>query len=349
MQPLYLAIGLVVLVAVIVDIIWTTLWVDGGSGPLSGRLTTGVWRGLRVLSGDHPKALSIAGPLILTLTLGMWIALLWIGWTFLFAGGDTALVSPQTGEPADWTGHFYYVAYTMFTNGNGDYSPTSGTWEIASSFTTATGMAFVTLGVSYILTVLGAVSEKRAFANSVTGLGERSEAFVRAGWTDEEFRGLDLPIESLADDLSHLADQHKAYPILHYYHSERGKRASAMAVPILDEALTLFRYGIDDNTQLNPTLVENARSSTDSYLDTLETAFVEPADEVPPPPDLDRLREEGIPTVDDAEFGEALEELTERRRNLLGVVRADAWHWPSLEEGESVGQVNDPEDETDPR
>jgi hypothetical protein len=332
MQLLYLAIGIVVLAAVIVDIIWTTLWVDGGSGPLSGRVTTVTWRGLRALSDDHPKALSLAGPLILTFTLAMWIALLWVGWTFLFASGDAALVSPQTGEPADWTGRFYYVAYTMFTNGNGDYSPTAGTWEIASAFTTATGMAFVTLGVSYILTVIGAVSDKRAFANSVTGLGKRSEAFVRVGWTDDEFRGLDLPVESLAADLSQLADQHKAYPILHYYHSERGKRASAMAVPIFDEAMTLFRHGVDGDAQLNPTLVENARASTDSYLDTLETAFIEPAEEVPPSPDLDRLREEGISTVEDGEFDEALEALADRRRKLLGVVRADAWHWPAIDE-----------------
>ncbi|MXV63377.1 two pore domain potassium channel family protein [Natronorubrum sp. JWXQ-INN-674] len=334
MEPLYLAVGIVVLVAVIVDILWTTLWVDGGSGPLSGRLTTWTWRGLRTLSGDHPRALSLAGPLILAFTLAMWIALLWIGWTFLFAGDKTALISPQTGEYADWTGRFYYVAYTMFTNGNGDYSPTTGTWEIASSFTTATGMAFVTLGVSYILTVLGAVSEKRSFASDVTGLGERSEAFVRAGWngTDEEFRGLDLPMESLSTQLSLLADQHKAYPILHYYHSEQPSRASAMAVPIFDEALTLFRHGVDEDAQPNPTLVENARASVDSYLDTLETAFIEPADEVPPPPDLERVRDEEIPTADDDELDEALEELSERRRKLLGVVRADAWYWPSLDE-----------------
>ncbi|ELY58466.1 potassium channel family protein [Natronococcus jeotgali] len=349
MQPLYLAVGTVVLIAVIVDIIWTALWVDGGSGPLSGRLTTAVWRGLRILTRDHPRALSIAGPLILTLTLSMWIALLWLGWTFLFAGGDVALVDSQTGAPADWTGRLYYVAYTMFTNGNGDYSPTTGVWEIASSFTTATGMAFVTLGVSYILTVIGAVSEKRAFANSVTGLGERSEEFVRAGWTDEGFDGLDLPVESLAADLSELADQHKAYPILHYYHSEKGERASAMAVPVFDEAMTLFRYGVDDDVQLDPALVENARSSTDSYLDTLETAFIEPADEVPPRPDLDRLREDDIPTVDDEAFEDALEELTDRRRNLLGVVQADAWHWPPIDDGDSVPRPDDAAEENDSR
>ncbi|WP_137288150.1 potassium channel family protein [Natronorubrum halophilum] len=334
MDALYLLVGLVVLAAVIVDILWTTLWVDGGSGPLSARLTTWTWRGLRAVGGDHPRALSIAGPLILTLTLAMWIALLWFGWTFIFASGEPALVGPHTGEPADWAGRFYYVAYTMFTNGNGDYSPTTGTWEIASSFTTATGMAFVTLGVSYVLTVLGAVSEKRSFASGVTGLGERSEAFVRAGWNgdDEEFRGLDLPLESLSTQLSLLADQHKAYPILHYYHSERGTRASAIAVPILDEALTLFRHGVSADARPNPALVENARSSVDSYLDTLGTAFIDPADEVPPEPELERLREEGIPTVDDEELADALESLTERRRKLLGVVRADAWYWPPIEE-----------------
>ncbi|SIR81348.1 Ion channel [Natronorubrum thiooxidans] len=330
---MYLAVGTVVLVAVVVDILWTTLWVDGGSGPLSARLTTWTWRGLRAMSGDRSKALSIAGPLILALTLAMWIALLWLGWTFLFAGSEIALISTQTGRPADWAGRFYYVAYTMFTSGNGDYTPTTSTWEIASSFTTATGMAFVTLGVSYVLTVLGAVSEKRSFASGVTGLGERSEAFVRAGWNgDEEFRGLDLPLESLSTQLSLLADQHKAYPILHYYHSEQASRASAMAVPIFDEALTIFRHGVADDVQPNPTLVENARSSVDSYLDTLETAFIDPADEVPPRPALDRLQDDNIPTARDDVFDDAVADLSARRRKLLGIARADAWYWPPLEE-----------------
>lgn len=332
MEPLYLALGTALLVAVVVDIIWTTLWVDGGSGPLSRRLTTWTWHGLR-RANDERKLLSTAGPVILTLTLAMWIGLLWLGWTFLFAGGRPALVSTHTGDPASWTGRFYYVAYTMFTNGNGDYTPTSGVWEITSSFTTATGMAFVTLGVSYVLTVLGSVSEKRSFASDVTGLGERSESFVRTGWNEAEgeFGELGLPLESLADDLSLLAEQHKSYPILHYYHSEQPSRASAVAVPILDEALTLLRHGVRDDRP-DPVLVESARSSVDSYLDTLGTAFIEPAEEVPPPPDLDRLREDSIGTVDEAEFAETLSELEERRRKLLGIARADAWEWPPVED-----------------
>ncbi|NUB92553.1 two pore domain potassium channel family protein [Haloterrigena sp. SYSU A558-1] len=334
MEPLYLVVGIVLLIAGFVDILWTTLWVDGGSGPLSGRLTTGVWHALRTVTGEHNKALSLAGPLILTLTLAMWIGVIWIGWTFVFASYPLALVNTHTGGTADWAGRFYYVAYTMFTDGNGDYTPVYGgdVWEIASALTTATGMAFVTLGVSYVLTVLGAVSDKRSFASTVTGLGHRSEALVRTSWDGEDFQGLDLTLETLASDLSTLAEQHKAYPILHYYHSEKDDRASAVAVPIFDDALAIFEYGIPDDRSLDPAIIENGRSSARSYVETLDTAFIDPAEEVPPSPDLDRLREDDIPTVSDEAFADELEELTEHRRHLLGVVRADAWEWPPVEE-----------------
>ncbi|WP_049900208.1 hypothetical protein [Natrinema sp. J7-1] len=334
MNPVSLVVGVAVLGTGIVDIIWTTLWVDGGSGPVSGRLTTGVWKGLRAATGDRNRALSLAGPLILILTLAMWIGLIWIGWTIIFSSEPLAVVTSRTGGPADWWGRFYYVAYTMFTDGNGDYTPVYGgnVWEVASAFTTASGMAFVTLGVSYVLTVLGAVADKRSFASTVTGLGTRSEAVLRTGWNGTDFRGLELTVESLAADLSSLAEQHKSYPILHYYHSEQAERASAVAVPILDEALMLSRYAMPEEAGLDPALVENGRSSARSYLETLDESFIDPAPSVPRAPDLDRLREDDIPTVSDEAFAEALADLTDRRRRLLGVVEADAWEWPPVEE-----------------
>lgn len=58
-------------------------------------------------------------------------------------------------------------------------------------------------------------------------------------------------------------------------------------------------------------------------------AFIQPADRTPPPPDLDRLRDRDIPTVSDETFDDSLDELAERRRNLLATVEADAWHWPA--------------------
>jgi len=332
MSLVYLVVGIAVLVVTIVDILWTTLWVDGGSGPLSSRLTSWLWRGLRQFGSERSRVLSLAGPIILTTTLVVWVAAIWGGWTLVFGSSGASLTNARSGTPVTWIDRIYFVAYTMFTMGNGDFYPADGGFQIAASLTTASGMLFVTMGVSYVLSVLGAVSDKRSFASSVTGLGERSETVVETGWDGEDFEGIHPPLNSLAAGLDTLATQHKAYPILHYYHSEEAKHASTMAVVIFDEALTVLRFGVTEDDRPNHALVENARSATENYLETLNEAFIDPADERPDPPDLDRVRSADVPTVSDDEFEDAVDDLEERRRQLLALVRSDAWHWPPIEQ-----------------
>lgn len=324
----FLALGSLLLISAIIDILWTALWSNAGAGPLTTRLITGTWRGLRTLGGRQSRLLNLAGPLILTLTLTLWVALIWGGWTFVFAGGENALTDTRDVGPISWAERTYFVAYSMFTMGNGDFTPTDGIWQIATSLTTASGMLFVSLGVSYVLSVLGAVVDKRSFASTVTGIETRSEVFVRDGWNGEDLHELDLPLDTLASDLGRLAKQHKAYPILHYYHSDEADDASVVAVAILDDALTTLRFGVPENHRPNTPLLNTARSSTQDYLQTLNSIGIQPADETPPSPELDRLREAGVPTVSDEEFDRALDDLSERRRKLLGAVTADAWHWP---------------------
>lgn len=330
MNIFYLLLGGFLLIFTTLDLLWTTLWVDGSAGPISSRLTTLLWHGLRRMGGRNGRTLSLAGPIILAITLFTWVTLIWVGWTFVFASYPGSLVDTSAQEPVTWTGRIWYVAYTMFTVGNGDFRPVGSFWQIASSLTAASGMTFVTLGVSYILSVLGAVSQKRSFASGVTGVGTRSEAIVSSGWNGEHFHAIDLLLSSFATQLGTLVEQHKSYPILHYYHSEQGKDASAMAVTILDEALTILRFGVPEAHRPNAVQIENARSSIQSYLDTLQSAFIQPAKRIPPPPDLDCLRAAGLPTVSNETFAQALASLEERRRMLLGMLEADAWPWPPV-------------------
>lgn len=330
----YFSLGVLLLVATIVDQLWTTLWVDGSAGPLSARLTTLTWNGLKRITSSSSRLLSLSGPLVLVLTLGLWIGLLWAGWTLVFAGGEPALLDTRDQGVISWTERIYFVAYTLFTMGNGDFTPASGVWQLATALTTASGMLFVTLSVSYVLSVLGAISQKRSFATGVTGIGTRSEVFVETGWDNQnaDFQNLELPLNTLATQLDTLVEQHRAYPILHYYHSEQGKHASAVAVAVLDEALLILQYGVPEKHRPNEAILNTARSSTQSYLQSLNAAFIHPADRTPPPPDLDHLRERNIPTVSDEEFAAKLDELEERRRKVLGMVQNDAWEWPPLDQ-----------------
>jgi hypothetical protein len=328
----YLVLGLLLLALAIIDLLWTTLWVDGGAGPLSSRLSTAIWRELRKLGGRRSRTLSLAGPVILVVTLFVWVLLIWAGWTFLFAGESRSLYHSGGNEPVRWPARIAYVAHTMFTVGSGDLRAREGLWQIVSSITAASGMLFVTMGVSYVISILGAVSTKRAFAGSVTGLGRRGEEVVASGWNGENLRSLELPLSTFASQLSLLAEQHMAYPILHYYHSEGPGDAAAVAVAALDEALTLIRFGVSNDARLDSALIKGTRESVRAYLSTLNSAFIQPSDHAPPLPDLGRLRAAGIPTVSDAAFAEALTALDGRRRKLLGLIDADAWEWPPVEE-----------------
>ncbi|MXR20804.1 potassium channel family protein [Halobacterium bonnevillei] len=220
----------------LVDILWTTLRVDHGAGPLSSALTTALWRALRRVGGSRSRALRLAGPLMLVATLGVWVAAIWAGWTLVFAAGDAALVYAGNSGGVSWTGRIYFVADAMFTMGNGDVYPGSGGWQLATALTTASGMLFVTMGVSYVLSVVGCVSEKRAFASTVTGLGEPNETIVTRGYNGGDFDDLHVPLSSLASDLDLLAEQHRSYPVLNYYHTEEPSQAAPNGVAVLDDA-----------------------------------------------------------------------------------------------------------------
>lgn len=337
LQWVYLFVGLALVVAVGADLLWTTLWADGGAGPLTTSLMEGTWRILRRFGERRSKVLSLSGPLVLLLTLAMWVTLIWAGWTLVFASGPNALNYTRGAEPVSWVGRLYFVAYTLFTLGNGDFSPTSGTWRIATALTNGSGMVLITLSVTYVVNVLQAVVKKRSFASSVQGVAKRSEKFAISGWDGADFAEHDLPLDTFSSQLSTIASQHKAYPILHYYRSSSRQHAAPIATAILDDALTLLRFGVAPEARPNEPLLETARSSTEDYLQSVYSLPVQPTERAPAAPDLARLREEGVPTVSDERFGDAVEGLEDRRRRLRGIVDSQSWRWPSVDDAEGDG------------
>ncbi|WP_222919875.1 potassium channel family protein [Natrinema sp. SYSU A 869] len=331
MEFIPLVLGILLLVIVVVDLLWTTLWVEGSAGPLTSWLMAVTWRVFRQVGDRRSRLLTLSGPSILVIGLLVWIILLWTGWTLVFASAEYPLIDTVNGGSISWSDRFYVTGYTIFTLGNGDFAPREGPWQIAMILTTASGMLFVTLTVTYVLSVLDAVTQKRSFASSVSGLGTRSDEIVRTSWNGDEFDGLELSLNALASQLNTLTANHKAYPILHYFHSGQTERAPVTSVALLDETLTLLRFGVPEPDRPSDTIVKNVRASVHSYLETLHNGFIEPADRTPPAQDLEPLRDAGVPTVPDEMFDESVENLSERRRLLLGLVESDVRQWPTGE------------------
>lgn len=204
MNVLYLGLGVLFLAVVIVDLLWTTLWIEGGAGPLTARLMAWTWKVMRRIGSRNSRLLTLSGPVILVLSFGVWIVLLWTGWTLLFASAENSLMDTVNARHISWSELVYYTGYTIFTLGNGDLIPRSGLWQIVTTLASASGMLFITLSVTYILSVLGAVTQKRAFANNVSGLGTQSTEILRASWDGEAFQGLEIPLNTITSQLNTL-------------------------------------------------------------------------------------------------------------------------------------------------
>ncbi|MDS0260952.1 potassium channel family protein [Haloarcula sp. S1CR25-12] len=328
MNYVYLGLGSLCLLLAVGDLLWTTVWVEGGAGPMTSRLMGWTWNAFRGVAGNRPRWLSVAGPVILVGSLVVWITLLWAGWTFVFAAAENALVDTRNAGPISWTERLYFVGYSVFTMGNGDFTPRDGVWQVVTALTTASGMLFVTLSVTYVLSVLDAVTQKRSLASSISGLGPRSAEILVTSWDGEEFHGLELPLNTIATQINTLTSNHKAYPILHYFYAPDTERAPATAITVFDETLTLLRFGVPEQHRPNELAIRQARTSVGSYLDTVDTTFVEPADEPPPMPAISAVRDGGVPTVGVEEFRDALPAVDDRRRQLSGLLQSDERRWP---------------------
>ncbi|MDL5363212.1 potassium channel family protein [Halalkalicoccus sp. NIPERK01] len=327
MNYLYFGLGVSLLIVAVTDLLWTTLWVEAGAGPLTARLMRGTWKLLRRVGTYSPRIRTLAGPVVLALGLGMWIALLWGGWMFVFASAENALRDTIDTGPISWAERFYFVGYSLFTMGNGDFAPRDGLWQILTALMTASGMLLVTLSITYVLSVLDAVTQKRSFAQDVSGLGLDGESIVTTTWNGSAFDDVALPLNSITTALNELTANHKAYPILHYFYTDDREAAAVLSGASLDDALTLWQQATPEEDRPGNSILKNARSSVQNYLDTVST-FATPSDEQPPSPDLAVLRDAGVPTVSNEEFDDALKDLETRRRTMYGVIRADARQWP---------------------
>ncbi len=134
-------------------------------------------------------------------------------------------------------------------------------------------------------------------------------------WNGRDFRGLAGHLEALAPRIQEAGQRHLTYPVLHFFGSSDRRTAAPVAIAVLHEALTLLWFGVDLSLRPEPISVEPAREAIGSFLDTLAGAFIAPAPDPLPPPDLEALRASGIPTVDHGSFVAELD--GERRRRCL--------------------------------
>lgn len=347
MQVILILLGLSILVLITIDILITTLTLGGG-GPITGRFTTWVWRSLLKTHHrhSHHRMLATVGWILLVSIALIWYVGTFIGWVLLFNSSTAAVVNASSKVPADIWERIYFVGNTLSTLGMGDYQPQGVIWQMATVISSTNGFFLVTLSIAYLLPVVSAATEKRAFAVYVASLGGTADEILTASWNGEDFEDLASHLSSITSNLTQLGEQHLTYPILHYFHSVERSRSLALSLVALDEALTLLHYAIPSEIQPNKATLNAARRASAAFLKTLKSAYLESANIEPPLTKLELLRSKGIPTVSNEEFITATKQVCQRRKLLLALVRNDGWTWDAIASTQTTSRASNLDDET---
>lgn len=333
MVYLLAALGVALLALTCIDMFKTVLTLRG-AGPVTARTSSWVWAGLLATHRRFgaKRLLSYGGPAIALATVLGWLLLQWAGWTLVFSTGSSAVVASQTGEPADLWARIYYVGYTLSTLGLGDYTPQGALWQALTPICAASGFMTFSLSATYLIPVVSAAAKKRETALYISSLGERPGDILLNGWNGQDFSALEQNLSTLGPMIIEIAEQHLAYPILHYFRSTDEQAALALRVAALDEALHLLWLGVAPGLRPHRAVVAPLGRAIEAHLRYMNGAYIRPADRPPPAPGLAALRAEGVPVLDDGAFLKALAERQDRRRLTLALVENAGWSWRAVQD-----------------
>lgn len=328
---LLLVAGATFLLVILFDIARTVVSLHG-AGPVTSRFGSSVWALVRALYGRRRRSwlLAYGGPAIALLTVWGWIVGEWLAWGLIFSAGDPGVVDAETGEPADAWGRFYFAGYALFTLGLGELRPEGPFWQIMTDLAAANGFLTISMSAAYLLPVLSAAARTRQVAIHINGLGPTPWDIVIASWNGRDFSNLGQHLVSLTPTIIEVGQNHLAYPVLHYYQSPRREASLAVQLVSLDEALHILACGVRPDIRLPAVEAGPAREGILSVLASLRRGHIRPTGCPPPPLSLEPLRRAGIPVVDDAEFAAAMDQVADRRRLSLALLRDACWDWSEV-------------------
>ena len=334
--PVFLA-GLFLLIAFAHDLITTALS-SNGEGWLTRHINVFLWRSLlaiRRITGWR-KILSYGGTLIMLTVLLTWLLGIWTACTIMILSEEKSVMNVETNTPGSLGSKIYYTGYTLSTLGNGDLEPGSAFWEIFTAIFSFTGLIFISIAITYLLPILSAEIEKQRLSVYISTLGYSVEEIIRQAWNGHDLRSLEAHLPTLTSMILMHTQNHHAYPILHYFHTERKKDAFVLNLTNLDEVLILLELVPEERRPSNQALLP-LHNAISHYLGTVKHVYVRPSKHAPPLPDQARIAD--IVPLNETDWEMHYRGWEARRKLLFGLIKNDGWIWEDLEAG-SVSKLS---------
>ncbi|WP_299986690.1 potassium channel family protein [uncultured Pontibacter sp.] len=334
MQLLYAIAGITLIFFVLSDLITTTLSFQGG-GRMTNFLSEKTWRLCLKMAGNDgkKKMLERVGQMLLVFIILTWVAGMWFGSFLLLLSDPGSVLDSNTEEITTAWEKLYFAGYTLSTMGNGDYKPGSYVWDIVANLLAFSGLAFITISITYIMPVLSAVILQVKLSVFLSSLGNSPQQMLLNCWNGKNFDRLLQHDADLADMIIQHSQNHKAYPIIHYFHSIEQRQAVILNLSIFDETINFLKYGVQEEARPSDADLLTVRGAQDFYLQVLNRHHKN-EEQKPytfPVMNWDALIEAGIPLrMDRLREFQSPEIFKERRETLTYLLYQDGWSWKDI-------------------
>jgi len=247
--------GITIIVLVFFDIHATILRATKQPGPFSTVLNRGFWwiatRSTQKLSRRYRhRILSKVGPLLMPSIILFFILMLLIGFTLLYLPRlETDFKINDAANTSKIFQAFYFSGVTFLTIGYGDIVPTSNVTRMLAVIEAAAGLAIISLSITYLLTVYGALERKRAVTLKFyhqARQGADISGFISSHFARGRFHSLTESLREATRDLQELLESHLEHPVIHFFHPPEVYKGFPRALFVVLETVAILNAHLDE-------------------------------------------------------------------------------------------------------
>ncbi|HYE14471.1 MAG TPA: potassium channel family protein [Pyrinomonadaceae bacterium] len=245
-------VGLLLLVAY--DVYATVLHASARYGPIGERLDRLVWRTARSVAFRlsrirRHKLLNAVGPVLLPLLLATYVFSLIMGFALVYYPHVPELfIYSQKHEGSAFMDAVYFSGISLTTAGYGDIVPRTSPMRALAVAESATGVALISLTITYLLSVYGALEKKRAVALSFyhqAGEGADAAGYIAHHFVEGRFYGLRDALRTATRDMQGLLESHVEHPVIHYFHPAEVYKSLPRMLFLLLESCAIIHTSLD--------------------------------------------------------------------------------------------------------
>ncbi|APG61088.1 potassium channel family protein [Christiangramia salexigens] len=328
MEELLIIGGILLYLFTVLDIIQTTLSMQGG-GWITSRFAHIFWKTLLKVSGGNGRAkiLSHGGYFLLIYIVLIWVFLLWLSFVLLLSSDVGSVLNSSTKAPADIWEKIYYAGFTLSTLGVGDFIGSTNFWRILTTIYSFTGLILLTMSVTYFIPALTAVIEQRKMGIRLRNLGDSPQDILLNCWNGKNFDEFVERVNDLSESLVQHSQNHRAYPVIHYFHNWKQKNALILQLAKLYEAMYLLQHEVKEELRPLERELKPLEVAFENYFEVItEVTHIKPMDEAPRLAYTTELERHGL-LAESSKKLKVPEYLIENRRIIHTLVIQDGWSW----------------------